>query len=373
MDITSAYCKNKGDVYFSLLNLAKPSCDEYFSQIEKKEAIKALNKLKEYLDVHKRIIPLLNAKSRKLYIFDKLDLDIQQLLNNETKKGIVTELAKKMQLNEIVNALNKHNIPIILLKGVAFNDVLYTRETPRVSNDIDILVKCKDWDLTIDILSKIMIYKDNDGGVLDELTEISFIPKGNCGAALDLHKAITYPFLFNIDEEFLWSSSIPQHGQNNPQVRALSPEVAIVHQAIHAFVDMDFGKYNLLDCHELITKTKPDFDLITHISHKWGVSTAVYILLDNSSKVMGTSIKEEVLKGLKPKRFKYFMAYRIIKNLFYRQKVNLDKKSIMYRWCQLLSQFLFTDSVFKPVKFQLLYIYLSIKKLSYFLYSKYCS
>ncbi len=118
------FVKDHDQVYFDLLRLARITehneNDQNNKEAYKKAAITALNQLSLYAKTHKRLIPLLNAKAHKLNIYDQLLPQSQQLLTTYTQQGIVTELAKKQQLNNIIEKLSEHNIPLILLKGAAF-------------------------------------------------------------------------------------------------------------------------------------------------------------------------------------------------------------------------------------------------------------
>jgi hypothetical protein len=95
------------------------------------QAVVTLNSLPDYANVHQRIIPLLSTKARKLGIFEALNERTRQLLSLCTQQGIISELAKAKQLKQILGVLMAQTIPVILLKGVAFNNFLYSSDAPR--------------------------------------------------------------------------------------------------------------------------------------------------------------------------------------------------------------------------------------------------
>lgn len=360
------FAKNHDQVYFDLLRLARITehneNDQNNKEANKKAAITALNQLPLYTQTHKRLIPLLNAKAHKLNVYEQLTLQSQKILTTITQQGIVTELAKKQQLNNIIEKLAEHNIPLILLKGAAFAGVLYSPQAPRTSNDLDILIKKEHWNQAVLAIKEIMDYKQKSGEVFDDLCEISFQPKSKSGAALDLHMSLSYPFLFTIDEYSLWKHSIPHPSYHNENVRILSPEQALVHQAIHAFVDLNFSKYNIVDSHEIISQLNTDIDIAIEISKEWGATNPLYVLLKNCVVIMATElesdlkkvIKENLLKQIKPNIIYYKLLILTLKSRFSQPENN--KKTLRYRLNQIMAQFIFTGSVFRPLKLQWLFL-----------------
>jgi hypothetical protein len=122
------YIKEQDPIYCGLLKLACVSDQIDYSPTLLEQALATLNTLPDY---HQRIIPLLNAKARQLGIFEKLNERTRQLLILCTQQGIITELAKAKQLKQILEVLSAQAIPVILLKGVAFNSLLYNSDAPE--------------------------------------------------------------------------------------------------------------------------------------------------------------------------------------------------------------------------------------------------
>jgi len=351
------YAASKDATYLELLKIAKLSDNSTYSSLQLNNIVIALNCLKEYQSVHKRIIPLLRLKAKKLKVFDFLDIDVQQLLNKETQKGVITELGQKSQLTSIAKALSAENIPVILLKGSAFADSIYNANAPRTSNDIDILVKGEDWEKAKKILSLIMkplpIQKKQ---VFDNLYETSFIPKGKMGATVDLHKSLVHPYLFNINEKQLWQESVKHNEYESDLVRVLSPEHAINHQALHAFKDMDFSKYNLVDVHEIIKQNPINLAKAFAIAKQWGSSIPLFVLLSNCSQIMTTFSVEEVklIENSKPNSVTQLCCEKLLKSKA--NKLLNNSKTFKYRILQFSSQFVFTGSLIRPISLQWMFI-----------------
>jgi hypothetical protein len=355
------YIKEQDPLYCGLLKLASVSDHTNYSPAVLDQAIITLNSLPDYASVHQRIIPLLNAKARHLGVFEKLSERTQQLLILCTQQGIISELAKAKQLKQILDVLTAQDIPVILLKGVAFNSVLYSSDAPRTSNDIDLLVKKEHWQQAVAAVKTIMspLIKDKKE-VFDDLYESSFIPKSKIGAALDLHKSLTHPKLFNIAEDELWQASIAHPTFKNENIRMLSAKHALLHQAIHAFKDMNFCKYNLIDSHEIIKQLKPDLELTVKIAKDWGTSVACYYLLKNCAGIMGCKIDGQLMSNIQPSLFRQYAADKLLASKF--AQPTATTKPIRYRINQVLSQFVFTGGVLSMLGFHWLFLTTAMKQ-----------
>jgi hypothetical protein len=353
--IKGVYPTNKKLKYLQLLRLTCTSKDIISLCSDNNELIEIFNNIKDYKESLQRLIPLLKAKVNQLGLFNDLRRDVQELLDIETKKGIITELAKDSQLKIIIDVLADSKIPMILLKGSAFNKTIYSREAPRTSNDIDILVKSEHWEIVNTILGSILNYSEKiQPDVFGDLYEVSLIPKGQFGSAVDLHKGLIHPYLFKINEKELWAESIELVGFNNKLVRTLSPEHSLIHQAIHAFKDMDFSKYNLVDTFEIIEQLKPNVQSVIEISKKWGVQTPVFFLLFNCKNIMGTDIDSSFLDKISPNILIRTFAIQLLKSPYRQPKDHV--KCFRYRLNQILAQFVFTMSFTRPLSLHWLYI-----------------
>ncbi len=349
------FVKKLDESYFELLRLARISDCACHNVIDLYIATKLLNQLPLFEKVHKRIIPLLYDKAQKLGVFNDLSPEIQKILTATTQQGVVTELARKNQLQQIITTLSAQNIPLILLKGAAFAEVLYSSQAPRTSNDLDILIHKKHWHKAVAAIKTVMNYTEKpQPDVFGDLFELSFVPKNKVGAALDLHASLTHPLLFTICEEQLWEHSVEHPSFTNELVRTLSPEHALIHQAIHAYKDMDFCKYNLVDSHEIINTQNPDIKKTMAIAKEWGATVPLYTLLKNCTEIMNSNVNSDLLKQAEPKFITYKMIKKLLKSRFTQPIAN--RKPLRYRVTQILAQFVFTGSFIRPLKIQWLFI-----------------
>ena len=164
-------------------------------------------------------------------------------------------MAKRQWLQQAITYFSAKNIPVILLKSATFSGTLYPDHSLRPGNDIDLLVKPKDFDSACQLLEENMALKAHstwERNIPVHTYEQSFISKSGIGPAIDLHRDLTTPFLLEIEEQALWESSHIHLDYQNEFARMLCPEETLLHQAIHAYRDFDFCKYNLVDSHEVI-------------------------------------------------------------------------------------------------------------------------
>ncbi|MBU2880316.1 nucleotidyltransferase family protein [Aliiglaciecola lipolytica] len=340
------------EVYLQILRFC---CPNNFAREQLiSESIEAINKLTTFKGLHSRLLPIVLQNILKMNIAEFIYPEAIEYLKAETRKGVVEQLGKKKQLEELILLFESNDIPIILLKASAFNGIYYSEEYPRISNDIDILVKENDWGKAKKILLKKMdCLMPIQQKVFSDLYETSFIPKDSIGANVDLHKSLLHPFLFDINEKELWENSIVHPLYNSDKVRILSPEDTLNHLAVHAFKDMNFSAYNLVDTDRMFT-SKLNLDKVINLTKKSGTQRPLFILLKNYSDVLNGRLLPKYLNLLAPNFLTEFTLL-FLQKLSFKQR-GLINKSYLYRIYQVASQFAFTDNVLKPLKLQYLFL-----------------
>lgn len=355
------FTKNCPAGYFELLQLATISDGSTVSDEAKSAAIDTLNHVNTFKSIHKRILPLLNEKAHSLNVFTKLSAETQHILTSATQQGVITELARKKQLKDIVVTLAQHNIPIIVLKGAAFAGTLYSSDAPRTSNDLDILIQEQHWEQAVKTIKGLMNYTQKpQPDVFGDLYELSFLPNSAIGAALDLHSSLIHPLLFSINEQQLWQSSVVHPEFNNELVRILSAEHNLIHQAIHAYKDMNFAKYNLVDSVGIIRKQTPNLPKTIETAREWGAGTALFVLLKNCVDIMNADIHEDLVEQVRPSLVIQRLLRRLLRSDFTQPLPTI--KPLRYRLNQIVGQFVFTSSVKRPLSLQWLFVMSLLKK-----------
>ena len=158
---TSTYCTpTKRIKYLRLLHFARISGSlkrEAYPETDKRAVVKVLNSFSEILlsDI-RSIIPIIYNNIGMLELRDKLDPKVLTLLKNNTLWRITADMVNQHWLINILKIFQKDNIPVILLKGVAFAGSLYPENVPRLGVDLDLLIKKDDFEPECTLLSKTM-------------------------------------------------------------------------------------------------------------------------------------------------------------------------------------------------------------------------
>jgi hypothetical protein len=310
-----------------------------------------------------RLIPLVHRAAIANEAFCHLPPTVQTNLRNRSQRLVVAELYKRHFLASLLRLLDAHRVPVILLKGTAFFGTLYSPDAPRATSDIDLLVKPSDFVTACAILSQDMVPQCKEShrpAYYKQLFERTFRKEHPAPVTVDLHRQLTNPYIFSIDDNVLWATSreYPSAERSMHSLRGLSPEATLLHLAIHAFRDLDFCTHNLLDAHEIVCQWAPDWNRLVEMAFDWTASGVLYYLLQNCSELMQTPIPKPVLSRLRPMRLRRTIALRLTASGGLSEHAT---KTTGYRIKQLISQALLPDKSMGGVRFQANYSYLCAK------------
>ena len=346
------YCHpSKPAAYFDLLRLARihaANDGDEGSDLCGLQALQALPKVGANVQ---NLLPLLYRSASRSGCYQRLAPEIQQLLKQHTMATIGQAMVQRKWLQTTLDLLSEKRIPIILLKGVAFAGLLYPAEAPRPGVDIDLLVREKDFEPACSQLEQAMtplILAQDRLATHRTLFERVFVPEGKGGTVIEIHRGLTNPHLFDIDETRLWDSSRPHPAHHDEQIRILSPEHTLLHLAVHAFRDLDFCTHNLLDVHELVSQYPVDNEFLVGEARRWGARKVLYYLLHNAKAIMDTSIDPSLLAALDPGE----AINRRNRRILQAPALNDPSKSFRYRLTQLAGQMLFPDRLSNALRFQ---------------------
>ena len=272
--------------------------------------------------------------------FDSLSSSSKLMLKSYMFKLIADVESKKNIVNQIATALQGSNLTVLLLKGMAFNDLIYSTDSPRGTSDIDLLLmKSEKEALTkqlAPIAKKVEVPKKY---VFDNLFEEVWSTKSSNRVFLDMHWYLSYPTLYNFDQQQIFERSIPHPFYKSENLRLLSYEDHLVYLAIHLTKDCDFYNYGLIDCHELISQHQPDLKYAFKIASRWGASISLYILLSVCREELGTHINSVILSQYKPNRVRLLLIDLALTHVFPKPT---KPKSVFHRFQQSVSILLFT-------------------------------
>jgi hypothetical protein len=256
----------------------------------------------------------------------------QRLLKTTATKLVVDVAAKHHFIKQLVPLLELNDIPVILLKGMAFNYYLYDNNAPRGVSDIDILIKPEHKQRFKVVFSELAYVIDVEKKYsFDDLYEQTWRSKNN-QHLIDVHTHLTNPILFDINSEVIWERSKPHPAYSTNNVRVLGAEDTICHLVTHMINDTDLFHYNLIDLQKLMSKEKVDVSLLEKTALKWGVFNATKFTLQAThdylaSPLLINNTQQHFLLSIRPK-----IASFIINKLF---TLDCNEKSLTHRLKQL--------------------------------------
>lgn len=346
---------------YALVDLVLNPCDHRQGDIQ---SLSLINSLPVYSHIHWRILPLILDALKRQGEVAQVDPQIHALLQKKTLQGSIHEMLKTKQLNTLLTVLSAHHIPVILLKGTAFAKWLYTEEAPRLSSDLDILVRACDWDKAVTLLSRTMSRTAKPvEGVFDDLYEISFKPKEEqLGVEVDLHQHLTHPTLFDVDLEGIWSRSVPHPAYGSDLTRMMSVPDALLHQALHSFKDAEYKTYNLIDTAYLLKHESVDLDALFLSAQQQGVDVALYGLLNKLANATHNASLASYLKHVPVSRWRK-IAFEHLSKLHV-SSLDVLNKTWRYRLLQFGFHAFVSTKPLSMIKLQCSYLMGSIRKAS---------
>lgn len=123
--------------------------------------------------------------------------------------------------------------PVIVLKGAAYAELLYPSPGARSMADVDVLVPAEKLQEALAKLEGRGLIRLHPGQATLDAPGYYERQLGRADLALDLHQAFTEPARLAIDYQAVFARALPWRDQAS-NAFLLSPEDALVYQAIHA-------------------------------------------------------------------------------------------------------------------------------------------
>jgi len=230
--------------------------------------------------------------------------DKHALLESQAKAAMLSVLENQQQLQELSRFLGEKGISVIALKGSAHGSSLYGQGYPRMSCDIDILVKPSDYDSCREILGTLgkpirdPLVPFRNAAMLFEW---AYRIDGPFPKIIEVHSGLTHPQLFNIDNEELWDKSRPHSDFPNDTVHCLCPEHTLLHLAIHGFRDLTILSHSLVDTFEIASQWKIDWKMLCETASAWEVEAIAHYWLLQAWLLLDAPIPSWVVAQLQPR------------------------------------------------------------------------
>jgi hypothetical protein len=301
------------------------------------------------------IIPIVHARLTARAAQEDLRADLRNYARTHALQEIARGMFHERRVRRILAEADAAGIPVILLKGAAFQHSLYAPSALRLGSDIDFLVKESDFSRMCDLMARHMteVFDVKRRYSHETAFQWMFRSDDRNDPIIEIHRAITSPYVFSIRESDLWASSWPHPAYDSELIRILSPEDNILHLAVHAFRDLDYCTHNLLDAHEIWCQWKPDVSRLIQKSALWGATGVLYYLLLSIKRIMNTPIPQQVLDRLEPPKFRRMLNEWILTAPIIRSGKHYHP---VYRLIQAVSQLSMPDSPFGGLRFHADYV-----------------
>lgn len=227
------------------------------------------------------IIPIYSYVKRACCA-DRISDTIRSDLKMRFMELLVLQIRQQEWLKRVVIRLKHETIPVILLKGAASIGTLYKPHEARLSQDIDVLVRKRDFEHAVTVLKcfgtcqQAGFSRRYSDRVRHERsirlnTPVEFY--------LEVHRGLAPAGLFSVNEDEIWDRSRPHPDHDSEMIRILSNEDVLVFMALHSFLHLEFEPHHLVDAMRLITRFSPSVDLAFNHAEKWGCAAILACLM----------------------------------------------------------------------------------------------
>ena len=252
--------------------------------------------------------PLLYSRLKVLLSDNTIAPEITKQLRHTYIENSARNTLFYHELSNILEALNKVNIPVILLKGAYLAEKIYEDIALRPMLDIDLLLRKKDLAKGNEVLITLGYSQVKQIDIEIESARrhhISRLIKG-C-LPIELHWHIFPPrFPFNVDIDQIWERAVKQKTADK-KLLVLSPEDLLLHLCVHASFHHVFesGLKSLYDIKMVIEKFKDvlQWDIFVERAFAWKVEKCVYLTLRMVQNFFGIELTDNIITKLKPKNF----------------------------------------------------------------------
>jgi len=295
--------------------------------------INELNTLVSEFESHpfKNMVSIIYYNLKKGERLRMLPKSLSRKLKERYYEALASDINKRTWLERFISRDLPEDIQIILLKGSASWGTIYPPDAPRMSCDIDLLVRERDFDKIVKIIER-----QGRKNVLDEKRVFSNFTIfkytysiENLPVSLEIHKRLSYPFVGNVDYDLLFERSIPHPYYKDKRVRVLIPVDRIINILIHSINHAGTNVHELIDSYLILRKyrLKPESVIETARSYKLSDYAILYLnflykLMENrenkaySILSSGMLIKKEIFNFVFNSEYRLNMKVRQLLSLF---------------------------------------------------------
>lgn len=271
------------------------------------------NLIKEKAQIH-QIKPLIYHNLKRLKIIEQhINYNISPIIIEFFEQSYKTNLARNIILfhesRKILEVFQNQGVPVILIKGILFAEMLYKKLALRVMSDIDLVVKPADFRRAASYLFQLGYSCRNPSeDVLPKsyTHQRNFVKQNIIPVSIDLHKQLLFSDRFRINEVKIWQRAIPRR-YNGMNFLRLSNEDLILYSCLHnASHKFQLPWRFWIDIAEFIKEysLQINWNYIIENAIQQKTKTPVYFSLYFLQKLLNIEIPSFVQKALEPNPIK---------------------------------------------------------------------
>lgn len=259
------------------------------------------------------IAPLVYYNLQRLGVTSVIPKDAVDELERSYYGNAARNTLLYQELNKVLKALKEIGSEIIVLKGAALAETVYSNRALRPMSDIDLLVRKEDLPRVENHLVAMGYLLHQHPRPKEWLKEhdyhLAFIKNETTPIEIhcEIHWHIERPSRpFKIDIEGMWERALAAKIAG-VEALVLSPEDLLLHLCLHTCKHKltFFGPRSLCDISETLRYHGQaiDWGQVQNRSYQWCINQYVYLTLHLAKELLGAAVPEPVLASLKPEDF----------------------------------------------------------------------
>ena len=243
------------------------------------------------MSIRHGVTPLLYQRVKKI---DALHKNLPDSVRERLRALYLQSFARNSrlchELSKVLTLLREEDIPVIVLKGMHLDEIVYGNIGLRTIADVDLLFRRED-------LRRAQ----------QALVKAGYSPR-NSSIPLDIHWGIDLSNTgHEIDMEGVWHRAQPATIAG-VKVLVLSPTDLLLHLCLHLSIHHLFefgGLRTLCDIREIIQHYEGQISWIQlrRSAEAWGIINSVYLTFLLAREMLGAQIPKDLVDGLKPEEF----------------------------------------------------------------------
>jgi len=255
------------------------------------------------------VTPLLYHRLKTIVPAPPLPPPVLDHLKDACIRSAAQSLQIGRELAQVLEALRRHGIAVVALKGAHLGQVVYRSFALRTMCDLDVLVRREDLTRATEVLTG-LDYAPQYYGVeeVDYARHHHLRPMARPGGIrVEIHWHIVQPTVpFAIDLEGLWERA--QSAEiAGVEALVLSPEDLVLHLCLHASFSHKF-RVGLRACWDILEVVRHyrdtiDWDQVVRRAQQWRIGKYAYLTLRLARELLAADIPVAVIAALEPADF----------------------------------------------------------------------